>query len=719
MDKKLTFLQDGAGIAQFKLLSAFLLMALLAFSGCGKDEEDDFGRGTAKYKAERPTACPIEGEVGYSTPIKLYNPTNTDAAIYYTTDGTPPTTDSMLYIDTERPVITESPTVIRAISVAEGMETSEPANLNYTINYEMAASPVADPIPGAYLIGTPITLFTSTEGASIYYTINGDDPATDNGIEYSDDSPPVIPEGGMTIMAVTVKTGMINSAPQRFDYTIVQAALPVADPDSGEVDSGTQVTLSTTTPGAVIYYTINGDTPTTSSTQYSSPIVIDEPTTIKAIAVKTGMINSAEAAFEYTIAAQAAAVESGYHASGFYKYVDEDGSGGADQNILGESGATLIDKAVSWLSANAEAGVRYTLSLSADIPEQEQKLLDDAAFNDVAGATLFIMTPNADEVDVTMKSGESGLFMLEGSKTKTLILKGAVNLIGQDTENTPLLCVKNSAVLKLDGNAKITGNNCTGYSWGGGVAVQDGGAFIMDGGGIPGNHAFHGGAVFVNGSGSTFTMNGGEICGNNISYNYGGGGVFVFMSGIFTMSGGKIYNNGTNASNFGGGVHVNSGIFTMLGGEIYENGAKQKGGGVYVDNGGAFIMKDGSIYGNANGKAEGVANCGGGGVFVCGSGSTFTMEGGMIYDNSSATKGGGVYMEDGTFTMEGGMIVGNANFNGYAKNTATESGAAFYIDDDGTTAAFGSSGGYVGTTPQSAGAAIGTGEEAIRAPGES
>ena len=48
-------------------------------------------------------------------------------------------------------------------------------------------------------------------------------------------------------------------------------------------DDGT-ITLSTTTPGATIYYTTNGDTPTDSSTEYSTPFSLGEATVIKAIA---------------------------------------------------------------------------------------------------------------------------------------------------------------------------------------------------------------------------------------------------------------------------------------------------------------------------------------------------------------------------------------------------------------------------------------------------
>ena len=65
--------------------------------------------------------------------------------------------------------------------------------------------------------------------------------------------------------------------------------------------NSTSVSLSTTTEGASIYYTMGDapDDPTTTSTLYEGPINVTATTTIKAIAVKAGMDNSpvAEATF--------------------------------------------------------------------------------------------------------------------------------------------------------------------------------------------------------------------------------------------------------------------------------------------------------------------------------------------------------------------------------------------------------------------------------------
>ena len=88
----------------------------------------------------------------------------------------------------------------------------------------------------------------------------------------------------------------------------VTVAAPQADPQAGAVVSGTQVTLSCTTGGAVIYYTLDGSDPSTSGTrvQYSdsSKPTITAACTLKAIAI-LGDAQSAVQTISYTIKAEA------------------------------------------------------------------------------------------------------------------------------------------------------------------------------------------------------------------------------------------------------------------------------------------------------------------------------------------------------------------------------------------------------------------------------
>lgn len=67
------------------------------------------------------------------------------------------------------------------------------------------------------------------------------------------------------------------------------------------MNSGTKVTITCGTEGAKIYYTTDGTKPTVESTGYTDAISITEAVTLKAIAVKSGMNNSAVASASYTI----------------------------------------------------------------------------------------------------------------------------------------------------------------------------------------------------------------------------------------------------------------------------------------------------------------------------------------------------------------------------------------------------------------------------------
>ena len=67
------------------------------------------------------------------------------------------------------------------------------------------------------------------------------------------------------------------------------AAAPVLTPAGGIYYSTVNVTMSTTTPGATIYYTTDGSTPgDTNGLTYTAPLAISATTTVKAIAYATG-----------------------------------------------------------------------------------------------------------------------------------------------------------------------------------------------------------------------------------------------------------------------------------------------------------------------------------------------------------------------------------------------------------------------------------------------
>ena len=89
-------------------------------------------------------------------------------------------------------------------------------------------------------------------------------------------------------------------------YTVTVTALPQVasprfSPAAGTYTSVQSVTISDSTQGATIYYTTDGSTPTTSSTEYTAAISLGSSETINAIAAASGYSNSEVATAAYTI----------------------------------------------------------------------------------------------------------------------------------------------------------------------------------------------------------------------------------------------------------------------------------------------------------------------------------------------------------------------------------------------------------------------------------
>ena len=97
----------------------------------------------------------------------------------------------------------------------------------------------------------------------------------------------------------TQKASAVTSSTQTAPKLTVAA--PVFKPDGATSFRGTQtVEISCATPGASIYYTTDGTTPTSTGTIYSGAISLTSTTTIKAIAVKVDMNDSAVAEATFT-----------------------------------------------------------------------------------------------------------------------------------------------------------------------------------------------------------------------------------------------------------------------------------------------------------------------------------------------------------------------------------------------------------------------------------
>lgn len=79
------------------------------------------------------------------------------------------------------------------------------------------------------------------------------------------------------------------------------AAAPTISPNGATSSTPVEVTLATTTPGASIYYTLDGSTPTTASVLYSAPFTLQASATLMARAVAPGFGDSAVSSADFII----------------------------------------------------------------------------------------------------------------------------------------------------------------------------------------------------------------------------------------------------------------------------------------------------------------------------------------------------------------------------------------------------------------------------------
>jgi len=79
------------------------------------------------------------------------------------------------------------------------------------------------------------------------------------------------------------------------------ASRPTFSVLSGTYFSTQTVSLADTTPGATIYYSLDGSTPSSDSNEYAAPLSIAQTTTVKAIAIASGFANSPVSSATYTI----------------------------------------------------------------------------------------------------------------------------------------------------------------------------------------------------------------------------------------------------------------------------------------------------------------------------------------------------------------------------------------------------------------------------------
>jgi N-acetylneuraminic acid mutarotase len=258
--------------------------------------------------ASSPVFSLLPGTYASGGPLVISNGM-TNASIYYTTDGSTPTTSSTLY---SGPIQVSTSETVQAMAAAPGYINSSVASATYTL-LTAPPPPVFSLASGSYSSLQTLAISDANFAATIFYTTDGSQPSLKSTMYTA----PISLSSSQTVAAFAYLRGMtvvgniasvftlgyFQSAVASATYTInlPQAATPTFSVPAGSYTSAQTVTISDITAGATIYYTTDGTTPTTQSTVYAGPISISASETVQAIATATGYSQSALATAAYTI----------------------------------------------------------------------------------------------------------------------------------------------------------------------------------------------------------------------------------------------------------------------------------------------------------------------------------------------------------------------------------------------------------------------------------
>jgi Bacterial lectin/Legume lectin domain/Chitobiase/beta-hexosaminidase C-terminal domain len=164
----------------------------------------------------------------------------------------------------------------------------------------VAPSPVINPGSGTFSTPPAVTITDSLDGATIYYTTDGSIPNSSSPV-YQSTSPPVV-SANETVTAIASATGYLLSAPASATYESTSTpANPVFSLAVGSYIGAQTLTITDSTPGAVIYYTVDGPAPTSASAVYTQPISITASEVVQAVAIAPGSFASSVISAAYTV----------------------------------------------------------------------------------------------------------------------------------------------------------------------------------------------------------------------------------------------------------------------------------------------------------------------------------------------------------------------------------------------------------------------------------
>jgi hypothetical protein len=267
---------------------------------------------------------------------------------------------------------------------------------------------VVTPAAGRYTSAQTLTITEAIPGSTIYYELTGA-VSTNGYVQYT--GPVALPYGGVeTLQAYATETGYQQSNNLLAQYTLNYPAppAPVLSLPAGSYSGIQNLTITDSLAGATIYYTTDGTTPTTSSTEYTGRISLSSTETIEAIAAATGYSTSAviTAAYTITISAPGFALS----ASPVSVSVPQGGSGTSTISAIDVGGftgtvtlaATGLPSGVSASFAPGSAAGTQVLTLTASTSAQTTS---SAVTVSITGASGSLSATTTVDLSITPEPG--------------------------------------------------------------------------------------------------------------------------------------------------------------------------------------------------------------------------------------------------------------------------------------------------------------------------
>jgi LysM repeat protein len=170
--------------------------------------------------------------------------------IYYTTNGTMPTTSSSVYSGAITVSATET---LEAIAVKAGYTNSATASAAYAIAPVLPV-PTFSLAPGTYTTSQTVTIGDATAGTTIYYTTNGTMPTTSSSVY----SGAITVSATETLEAIAVKTGYTNCAVASAAYVIVPETSYISYSSDGFTANSLSLNNGPTVTGGILQLTDGG-----------------------------------------------------------------------------------------------------------------------------------------------------------------------------------------------------------------------------------------------------------------------------------------------------------------------------------------------------------------------------------------------------------------------------------------------------------------------------